>query len=386
MQDLGAQKLGLHLKQLREERKMTLGAVETLSAEHGERINKSYLFRVEKGKTVPTLTRLHILSRVYRVRLSSLVDRVDPPRAPAKQEDDPPIDIEHLSFEDLRTKGLDAEAVGDFSRSVSFFQAACRRAVLENSSEDRIVLAATARHDLAIALRNSGRSDLAREEAEAVFEEPRLPEPLRNKIQLNLAIIYRRLGHATLAREFLLGLLSREDRLATDLLAMAHHEMGTHLRELRPAEATKHYKAALAIQKKKGCYLEVCGLLVNIGLAQMNAGTLNLSLRSLGEALTIGRTHQFRYPVAVAQSAIGKNLLLSGDAERARAAFREANELARHGDYYDLLFFNHYYLRSIAEGEGDRQAVRAEEATLKFFAKFVHEPSQELEAFRKETK
>src|SRR5262245_32722625 len=79
MQVSGAVKLGLHLKRLREERKLSLGGVESLTAERGERINKTYLFRVERGTTIPTLTRLNLLAQVYRVRLSTLVDLLDQP-------------------------------------------------------------------------------------------------------------------------------------------------------------------------------------------------------------------------------------------------------------------------------------------------------------------
>ena len=46
MEKVDNRRLGTHLKRLREERKLTLGAVERLSADHGERVNKTYLFRV----------------------------------------------------------------------------------------------------------------------------------------------------------------------------------------------------------------------------------------------------------------------------------------------------------------------------------------------------
>src|SRR5206468_12087188 len=74
MEKVDTRRLGNHLKRLREERKLTLGGVESLSEAAGERINKSYLFRVERGKTIPTIPRLRTLADVYRVKLSTLLE------------------------------------------------------------------------------------------------------------------------------------------------------------------------------------------------------------------------------------------------------------------------------------------------------------------------
>src|SRR5712691_4895866 len=74
MEKVDTRRLGGHLKRLREERKLTLGGVENLSEGLGERIAKTYLFRVERGKTIPTIPRLRVLAKVYRVKFSMLLD------------------------------------------------------------------------------------------------------------------------------------------------------------------------------------------------------------------------------------------------------------------------------------------------------------------------
>src|SRR6058998_4225306 len=94
----GSGKLGLHLKRLREERKLTLGGVEALSANHGERINKAYLFRVERGKTLPTLSRLQVLSEVYQVRLSTLIEYLDTVVQEERHEEDLGVELKGLSY------------------------------------------------------------------------------------------------------------------------------------------------------------------------------------------------------------------------------------------------------------------------------------------------
>src|SRR5206468_11600034 len=115
-------------------RKLTLGSVESLSEDFGDRINKTYLFRVERGKTAPTLTRLHILARIYQVRLTSLVDILEAASKKPKQEYDLGVELASTTFEELRTKGIAADSAGDFARSVMFFRAARDRAMLDPPS------------------------------------------------------------------------------------------------------------------------------------------------------------------------------------------------------------------------------------------------------------
>ena len=53
------------------------GAVEALSEALGQRINKSYLFRVERGLTMPSLPRLRVLAQVYRVKPAGLHELIE---------------------------------------------------------------------------------------------------------------------------------------------------------------------------------------------------------------------------------------------------------------------------------------------------------------------
>src|SRR5207247_10143551 len=105
-------RLGLRVERRPEDRKLPLGGVEDLSTAFGDRINKTYLFRVERGTTVPTLTRLHVLSRVYRVKLSTLVDVLERAQQEQKRAARSAIDVSKTSFEDLRRKGIDANHAG----------------------------------------------------------------------------------------------------------------------------------------------------------------------------------------------------------------------------------------------------------------------------------
>ena len=60
--------------------------------------------------------------------------------------------------------------------------------------------------------------------------------------------------------------------------------MGSHLLGSLPKEAAHHYKAALRIHKGTKNVPMICRLLVNLGLADMNMGAYDRSMRSLEKA------------------------------------------------------------------------------------------------------
>ena len=384
MRPVGSLRLGDHLKRLREERKLTLGGVETLSAGVGERINKSYLFRVERGKTLPTLSRLQVLSQVYRVKLVALVEALETSFEEQRHEAAPGFDLTGVGFEELRQRGIDAVKSGEFSRAALIFRSALERAHSEESSPERAVHLATARHDLSIALRNAGRLDLAREEAEAALELANTESPLADKIRLNLAAVYRKSNRAALAREVLAGLLARPDEVPKGVLAAAHHEMGAILVRVNAKQAAGHYRSALKIERQLRNRFEECKLLLGLGIAESSGGNFNRAVKTLMLGREMAQRYEFSYWHSMIQTELAKTLYLMGDRNGAHSALLEANVAARRGDYYYQLFMNHYYQRRIASDAGDDAAAKRLESSLRFFATRVQGPFDELEAWKAE--
>src|SRR5437867_5642540 len=147
MEKVDTRRLGNHLKRLREERKLTLGGVEDLSEAAGERINKPYLFRVERGITVPSIPRLRVLARVYRVKLSMLLEVLEGAFEEQERERqaDIGLDPSTLSFEELRKLGIEAERAGDFLKATLLGRTALERALAEEASTERSRRVAVAR-------------------------------------------------------------------------------------------------------------------------------------------------------------------------------------------------------------------------------------------------
>lgn len=385
MPEAGNSRLGRDLKKLREERKLTLGGVESLSVGFGERIAKTYLFRVERGKTYPTLSRLRILSRIYRVRLSRLVESLENAVEEQELSADLGVDIKQATFEELRKHGIAAERGGEFSKATLLYRAAWQRAQQEEGTpEERAIRIAKARVDLAIALRNAGHLELAREEAEAALELAPRPSNLLDSARLTLATIYRRAGQVALAREVLEGLLSRSGELTQKTLVGAHETMGNTLVACDPRKAALHYRAALVIVKKSRDDFDHCSLINNIAVAEARAKNFDRALRLLHEGYELAKRRHFNSILAIIASEIAKTLYLKGDRDGARGSLREANDIARRGDYHGLLFINHYYMRRLAIDEGNAAEARIAESSLKFFATKLEEPCDELKAYLEE--
>jgi transcriptional regulator with XRE-family HTH domain len=384
MERADSRRLGVHLRRLREERKLTLGGVEALSEGFGERINKSYLFRVERGKTVPTIPRLRALAKVYRVKLARLVEALETSFEEQEKEATLEVRVEDRSYDDLKHEGFDALRGGDFSRAALMFRAAWNIAALEGTSSDGPVRVAKARHYLSIAMKNMGNLELAREHAEAALEEERLPTSFLDAVKLNLAVVYRHQSRCTLATEILNGLLARREDLPRDILAGTFSVMGSILLSKNPRHAAVHYRSALGIIRETRDSFEECKTHYNIGIAELRSRNFARAQKALLRAREIAAKKDYNFWVSWSQTALAQSFYLQGERERANQAFREANVLARRGEYYEHLFLNHYYLRKMDLEAGNATSAKTLESSLRFFATRIEETFEELEEFRRE--
>jgi transcriptional regulator with XRE-family HTH domain len=384
MPDSGSPRLGSQLKKIREERKLTLGAVETLSAGLGATIPKTYLFRVERGKTFPTLPRLRTLAQVYQVKLARLVETLETAVEEQELAKELGGDLSAATFEELRERGIEAKKRGDLGRAVLLFKTAWERAQSESPSSERDLDIAKARLDLSIAYRSAGHLQLAREEAEVTLQLAPIDSELLDCARLQLATIYWRLNLTALAHDLLEVMLTRRTKLAPELQADAVHIMGNLLLKAHPRKAAEHYRSALLIQRKLKNHWEACILLHNLGLAESHSGRYEYALKRFNEAMAVATREHFSFWICKIRGAIGKNLYKSGNTEAARSALLEASQLARRGDYFKELFVDHYYLRRLALDSGDLTAAKVSEASLKYFATRLEEEIEELVAFKRE--
>ena len=67
----------MYLRRIREERRLSLAAVEKMSHGLPERVTKSHLSRLENGQATPSFARMYTLSMIYGIPVSSLADRFE---------------------------------------------------------------------------------------------------------------------------------------------------------------------------------------------------------------------------------------------------------------------------------------------------------------------
>ncbi len=70
-------RFGKYLRRIREERSLSLAAVEKMSHGLPERVTKSHLSRLENGLATASFAQMYTLSMIYGIPVSFLVDRFE---------------------------------------------------------------------------------------------------------------------------------------------------------------------------------------------------------------------------------------------------------------------------------------------------------------------
>lgn len=73
-QDVYIKRFGSYLRRIREDRKLSLAAVEAMSSGLPKRVSKSHLSRIENGQASPSFARVFTLAQIYGIPVSSLAD------------------------------------------------------------------------------------------------------------------------------------------------------------------------------------------------------------------------------------------------------------------------------------------------------------------------
>src|SRR2546422_1364738 len=162
MAQKGSWRFGQYLKQLREERRLTLDQVEERSLPLRPRISKAWLSRCENGFKEPSIDRLSVLSKIYQTSIGHLVDRRE---IEAELESVASIDISKAKSEELRQRGTEALFKGELKAAFSYYRAAEEEAIIE-AGGFRSPEVARARLSMAVALARMSKYRLAKEEAE----------------------------------------------------------------------------------------------------------------------------------------------------------------------------------------------------------------------------
>jgi tetratricopeptide (TPR) repeat protein len=367
------QRLGEFLKVCREERRLSLRQVERLSEAFSERIANSYLANCERGRFIPSVQKLLTLSRVFGIPLQSFVDRIDLEQHGALK---PELD----SFEACRDLGIEEAQRGNLGRAFACFERSLE--VLERQGGD-VRLRLTAEIDIAIVLKRMGKHSAARDALEHVLRRREMPPALRVRALDILAGVQRERGNLTLALVF----ASEADRLARlhderqlrphtcNTLANIYYDLGDD------ASAAPWYERALRRFRRAG---ETIGLIVatsNYGNCLLRLGRRGEGLARLNEALELARREDTKRLTADVLGYLARAHYQASDFTAARRLALDSIQIARRGDYFDTLFANHFYLWRMARAEGKEKDEGIYFKSLNYFRTKLESTLPELEEF-----
>lgn len=377
----GSKGFGGYLRGVRESRRLSLDAVEEMSAGFPERITKSHLSRIENGLAYPTFTRLFALSRIYGVPISSMAERFD---IALQRQMAPPATIALAPHEAL-AEGKKLAVAGRYAEALALFSAildAHRAVGGEGAGAGEVLDLRLGYMDCLFQL---GRYEFAKTEAEEVLSQPRLSDAQRMLAFQTMIICCYRLGRYTVAMMALDQALREAERteLPPKVLADLETIRGNVLVSTgRVRDALPAYRKALDLHERVPNRFEACRVRINLGAALAEAGDRDGARECLDKALAESESSGYDRLRASALSFLAVVAFEAGDQSAAEAFALRSNAVARPREYLSIVFRNCFYLWKIARSRNDEAGVRTNERTLRAYVGRIEEQMPEVEAYR----
>jgi tetratricopeptide (TPR) repeat protein len=380
-QDLGNKKFGDYLRRVRESRRMSLDAVEEMSAAFPDRVTKSHLSRIENGLAYPTFTRLFALSRIYGVPIASIAERFD---LALQREMTPPEATARTGPETLE-EGKKLILAGRYVEALSLFSVALDRRGGEAKGDPEPRETLDLRLFYVDCLVHLARYEFAKTEAEEILSHRVLSDVQRlMALQLFVICCYR-LGRYTVA---MMALDEVERRRASseaprEIWAALEAIRGNVLQATgRVQESLAAHQRALELYEQVPVRFEACRSRINLGGALLEAGDADAARRCLEDGFQEAEAAGYDRLRAVAQSLLVILAYRAGDHVAAEAHALRSNAIARPREYLPIVFRNCYYMWKIAQARNDEAGVRTNERTLRAYVGRIEEQMSEVEAFR----
>src|SRR5262245_51771055 len=171
----GTGAFGAYLRKLRETRRLSLDAVEELSASFPEKVTKSHLSRIENGLALPTFPRLMAMGHIYGVGIASLAERyeIELRRAmtPAAL-----VSLNEQTDEAVLTQFDILLRTGEASEALALIWALADRMRLQNRSKTSAV---ELQLKIIGCLTKLGRHEFAKSQCEEILSMAGIPDSLR---------------------------------------------------------------------------------------------------------------------------------------------------------------------------------------------------------------
>lgn len=377
----GSKGFGRYLRRVREGRRLSLDAVEEMSADYPERLTKSHLSRIETGQALPTFPRLFALSRIYGVPVTTLAERFEL----ELQRGMTPIRVEGRTDEEVTAEARARMDSGRYFDALLLISAMLDSRREAETDPERRARAVHWKLGLTNCLVRLGRYESAKNEAEQLLSERGLSDEQRlMALQFFITCCFE-LQRFTVA---MMG-IDRADaeletvdvppRMKADFAMIRGNllvAMGRH------AEAMEPYGRALESYDSLPSPFEACRTRINMAYALMEARKDAQAESMLERALTVAEPAGYDRQKALALSHLAVLRYRRGDFAGAETLALRSNAVARSREFLAVVFRNCYYLWRIALDRGDGPAARAHERTLRSYVGRLEEHLPEAEAFR----
>ena len=348
-------RFGSFLRGLREERRLSLDAVEEMSLGLPERVTKSHLSRIENGRAIPTFPRMFTLSQIYGIPVSYLAERFE---ISLMREMFPEVPVERPvrevldEAEKLHLSGRDGEAL-------QLYELLLDR-IREGRADWDPGLVAHLRLESVNCLLKLARWATAKEECEKLLGAGDLSAEDRVVALEGFAIACTKLGKYTVATMAI-------DRAQQDLDKLPDSAKASRLRATltvlrgNACFVTKRFEAAAeafrqgveAFEKIDNGF-EACRTELNLAAALMEIGSRSRTREILDRALARAEAAGYDRQRAYALGHLAVLAFRENDLDSCEAFCLRSNSVARPREYASLLWRNCYYLWRGRPGETGR--------------------------------
>jgi tetratricopeptide (TPR) repeat protein len=373
---------GRYLRQIREERRLSLDSVEEMTSGYPDRVTKSHLSRIENGSAVPSFGKLFALSQIYGVPISAMAERFEIDLLRETQ----PTDVSASTPAEALAQLDRLEMAGNYREEV-----ALASAMLDAIEQGGV----PAEHEQIVALkiyRIDALAHLERYEMAKIQCEELLSDTFptrRQKLQalLCFTICCYRLKRYTIAEMALVT--------ATDELISAEHPTELHATVTATRavvqtalgqldDAIETYKSAISLYLQVPQPFEVCRAQLNLAQTLILLNQPEKALPYLRSALKNAEESGYERLRSLALSHMAVVHHAKRDIDSAEAYALRSNTIARSREYITFVFRNCFYLRSIARLRGDEAAFAVNERTLRAYMNRVDQELPELIEFKAE--
>jgi len=373
---------GRYLRRVREDRKLSLDAVEELTSEFPDRVTKSHLSRIENGSAVPSFGKMFALSQIYGIPIASLAERFEIDLLRESQ----PVDVSGVTpalalaeLERLELAGAYREEVALASTMLDAIDGGRVSAQAEDSVALKIFLID--------ALAHLERYESAKVQCEQLLSGPLPTRRQRLQVLLCFVICSYRLKRYTIAE---MALVQAATELAHPGIPV---ELQATVRSTRAVVETAlgrldaaidTYKEAISLYLQVPAPFEVCRAQLNLGQTLILGGEADKALPYLRTALKTAEQSGYDRLRALALSHLAVVHHQRGELDTCEAYAVRSNTIARSRDFLTLIFRNCYYLRKVALHRGDDAAAAVNDRTLRAYLNKVDPELPERVDYRAE--